>query len=166
MGLFSFIGKALKGVSKVAGFIPGIGGTISKITGGIGGLLDHKRPMSNPRLGNPMAARGKVVSSRLWTATKIRASPVMPGGAIATTRGIMTASSAAPPESFGARFSRTVARRARSADPYGDEVRAQRKYGRKRRAKTRVSKSVKRKGAGRRLKFGSPAWRKKYMKRR
>jgi hypothetical protein len=40
VGLFSFVGKALKAVSKVASFVPGIGNTISKITGTVGNLLD------------------------------------------------------------------------------------------------------------------------------
>jgi hypothetical protein len=152
MGLFSFIGKALKGVSKVAGFIPGIGGTISKITGSVGGLLDHKQPMARPRLSSPMAARGKMVSrGQLFTATDLRASPVMPGGAIATTRGMVTQSGAAPPLMFsGASAAHAkVTKRRRVAAP-----------------KRRKRATVTRRRATRKLKFGSKAWRAKYMKKR
>jgi hypothetical protein len=151
MGLFSFIGKALKGVSKVAGFIPGIGGTISKITGTVGGLLDHKQPMARRTLTNPMAARGKMVSGRLWTATKIRASPVMPGGAVATPRGMMTQGSAAPPMMFSGASSAMakVTKRKRVAAP-----------------KRRTRKTVTRARGTRKLKFGSKAWRARYMRKR
>jgi len=50
MGLFSFVGKVLKGVSKVASFVPGIGSTISKVTGTVGNLADTRRPFAwSPR---------------------------------------------------------------------------------------------------------------------
>jgi hypothetical protein len=152
VGLFSFVGKALKGISKVAGFIPGVGGTISKITGSVGGLLDHKRPMSNPRVSNPMIARGKTWSRSstpgFFGTRTIRMSPVMPGGAISTTRGMVTQSGGAIPLTFGG--SSTAMAPAR----------------RKRRKMARASARRRtRRASGRRLKFGSPAWRKKYMKR-
>lgn len=152
MGLFSFVGKALKGISKVAGFIPGIGGAISKVTGTVGGLLDHKRPMAHPKLAQPMAARGKMISrGGQWTATDMRASPVMPGGAVATPRGMVTQSGGAPPMMFsGASAAHAkVTKRRRVAAP-----------------KRRKRATVKRRRATRKLKFGSKAWRAKYMRKR
>lgn len=38
-GIFGFLGNAIKGIGKVAGFIPGIGSTIEKVTGLVGGGL-------------------------------------------------------------------------------------------------------------------------------
>lgn len=147
MGLFSFVGKALKGISKVAGFIPGVGGTVSKITGTIGGVLDHKKPMSKPMpmVNRPALARGNAVQwGAGWTAQVLRSTPVMPGGAISTPSGIYASNGSAPPAAFGGtraapKKRRTVKRRKARAAP-------------KRRT--------------RRLKFGSAAWRKKYMKKR
>lgn len=147
MGLFSFVGKALKGVAKVAGFIPGIGGTISKIAGTVGGLLEHKSPMSTvsakmrqAQLG-PSILRGKSsFSGGFMTPGVLRSTPIMPGGAVSTPQGIFASSGAAPPATFGSRRG-TTSRRRRSAAPAA----------RKRRKA--------------RLKFGSPAWRKKYMGR-
>lgn len=151
MGFFSFLGKALKGVSKVAGFIPGIGGTISKVTGLAGNLLDHKSPMATTqlkmRMFNPVILRGNdpaAGTGSLMTAQGMRSSPVLPGGAIATSSGPV-AKRASPPRTFGGRSASSKKRRPASAR------RKARKTGPRRTA--------------RKLKFGSKAYRKKYLGR-
>lgn len=156
MGLFSFVGKALKGISKVAGFIPGIGGTISKITGTVGNLLDHKQPMQSAVLklkqsaawGNmgPVVLRGNATQAgagALNTAQGMRSSPVLPGGAVATSSGPVS-KMAAPPRTYSGR-STTKRRKAKAK-------------ARKRPAARRSSR--------RKLKFGSKAYRQKYLKHR
>lgn len=154
MGLFSFIGKALKGVAKVAGVIPGIGGTIKGIAGTVGNILDHKAPMGSVakkaaaviRLG-PSATRGNVTqggyNGGLMTAPVLRSSPVMPGGAVATSSG-MAPRTATPPATFGGSRGTTSKRRKRTTKKA------------KRRTTTRRKT---------RLKFGSKAWRAKYLKK-
>lgn len=157
MGLFSFIGKALKGVAKVAGVIPGIGGTIKGIAGTVGNLLDHKAPMGSTakkavavlRLGT-LGARGNATqggyAGGMPTAPVLRSSPVMPGGAVATRSG-MAPRTASPPRAFGGSSGKSTKRRKPTSS---------------KRSFTKRS-STKRKS---RLKFGSPAWRKKYLKKR
>lgn len=166
MGLFGFIGKAIKGVAKVAvgaaklglgsGLIPG-GGLAGKA---LGVLLGAKRPMGGgmsklPLARSPVLMRGHAPSSRPgvggWERASpqiLRRSPVMPGGAIATPGGMRASSGGAPPTSYAGSSSR-AAPGARRCKP----------------GKRRAVGKGKRKKA-RRLKFGSPAWRKKYMKRR
>jgi hypothetical protein len=150
VGLFSFVGKALKGISKVAGFIPGVGGTISKVAKLGGNLLDRKRPMaSGPVQRNPMIARGNTTQGN-WNgfpASVLRQTPVMPGGAISGPSGIMPSTGAAPPMMFGRSAGKAIKRKRRKPAA----------------ARRRTSS---RKRSSRRLKFGSPAWRKKYMRRR
>lgn len=158
MGLFSFVGKVLKGVSKVAGFIPGVGSTISKVTGTVGNLLDHKSPLSTTSTKLRLAQLGQgagVVYMRgkannlsamnqaaLADAQVLRASPVLPGGAYATASGPMPKSNTPP---------RT----------YGGKRTAKKSYTRKKsRAKARKGGTRKR---TRKLKFGSAAYRKKYL---
>lgn len=163
MGLFSFVGKALKGISKVAGFIPGIGGTVSKITGTVGNLLDHKAPMSTTtaklsaisRYGGGAGAQGVVymrgnapqgAAGALNQPQVLRASPVLPGGAVATASGPMGKASS-PPRTYGGK--RTSSKRRKST------TRTKRKGG-----------TTKRRKGTRKLKFGSAAYRKKYLKHR
>lgn len=159
MGLFSFVGKALKAVSKVASFVPGIGGVVSKVAGVVGNVLDHKQPMNTATVKaqifrskyggrNPMIQRGKsTLTGGLPTASVLRSTPIMPGGAVSTPSGIVASNGAAPPQSFG-----------------GGSATARRKTTKKRKkATTRRRTTTRRKS---RLKFGSKAWRKKYMKRR
>lgn len=163
MGLFSAIGKVLKGVSKVAGIIPGIGGTVKGITGAVGNLLDHKSPMSTTsakltqlsgrstvpvlrgKTGSydAIAARNRAALGLppLSVATLQQQSHVLPGGAIATSSG---ARSAAPTKRGG------TSSRKRSSS-----------YSRKR-SRAKVKRGGKRKGT-RKLKFGSAAYRKKYL---
>lgn len=151
MGLFSFVGKALKAVSKVAGFIPGIGSTISKVTGTVGNLLDHKSPLATTgiklatayKYGTPIL-RGNTTQSAytggLQSAQELRSSPVLPGGAVATPSGPVAKSS-----SPAKHYSRTGTKKRKKATT-------------KRRAGGKKTKTKKRK-----LKFGSAAYRKKYL---
>jgi hypothetical protein len=156
VGLFSFVGKALKGISKVAGFIPGIGGTISKVTGAVGNLLDHKKPLSTTGNKLNMAVlkqgvsimRGNSVQSTPSTygpstsAAVLRMSPVLPGGAVATPSGPAPKTSS-PAKSY--RGSSSTKRR---------------------KAKKKVAKrGATRRTTRRKLKFGSKAYRKKYLGR-
>lgn len=155
MGLFSFVGKVLKGVSKVASFIPGIGGTVSKVTGAVGNLLDHKQPMATAALKSQTIARAGPTSSMgttpwggvniyggkgVTTPAVLRASPVLPGGAVATSSGTAPRMSN-PPATLR---SRSAPKRRKAA------------------AKKRKS-STKRRSTRKRLKFGSAAYRKKYL---
>jgi len=88
----------------IGSFIPGVGGTISKVTGAIGGVLDHKKPLSTTsmkagvtKLLGPAKTRGTIAYQNiananraslglpiLMTAPQLRESPVLPGGAVAT----------------------------------------------------------------------------------
>lgn len=164
MGLFSSIGKALKGISKVAGFIPGVGGTISKVTGLVGGVLDHKKPLSTSALKGSSAARLGIARTRgtvayqntananraalglpvLYTASALRESPVMPGGAVATASGMAAQPNGAPPKAFGRRSAPTRKKRTSGTRSF-----------QKRSAPKRKTK----------LKFGSKAWQAKYNPR-
>jgi hypothetical protein len=149
MGLFSALGKALKGVSKVAGFIPGVGGVVGKVAGVVGNVLDSKRPMSTTGLKTevlmrttggrrPTILRGtSSMTGGGLTAAVLRSTPIMPGGAWSGPTGIVASNgAAAPPKEFGGSSSR-------------------------RRPAKRRAKAKRRRKA--RLKFGSPAWRKKYL---
>lgn len=175
MGLFGFLGKAVKGIGKVVGGglklglgavslaskfglpIPG-GGLVGKLAST---LVAAKRPMSSAKLltntyANPQLLRAKspMVAGRMTarattpyrtassTARLAQLSPVLPGGAIATRSG-PTAASGATPMTYG-----------------GSSSTSPRK---KRRKSSRARSTTKRTGRKRRLKFGSPAWRKKYL---
>lgn len=171
MGLFGFLGKAVKGVAKGIGAVAKIGVSAAKfgLTSGLlpipgggligkvaGGLLQAKQPMSQPKIGvlgiagralpillrgkAPMATpRGQVMPS---TPRLQQMSPVLPGGAIASPTG-PRASSGTPPLTYSGQGSSMRKRKRRST-------------GRKRSTK-------KRRAGKRKLKFGSPAWRKKYL---
>lgn len=169
MGLFGFIGKAVKGIGKVVGGavkvglgaaslaskfglpIPG-GGLVGKLAGT---LLAAKRPMSSPKLLSsttaPTLMRAKSVMSptllrpgtRAVSTTRLQQlSPVLPGGAIATRSGPIAATGA-PPISYSGSSSSSPKK--------------------KRRKSSRSRSTRKRTARKRRLKFGSPAWRKKYL---
>lgn len=169
-GLFGFLGKAVKGIGKVVGGAVKVGLGAAKIAGGLGlipggglvgkvagTLLAAKRPMSSPKMTSvgslpipvlraktsPMGARPLTVLRS--TPRLQQMSPVLPGGAIATRSGPVSVSGI-PPMSFGG-----------SASPAKK---------RKRRKSSRARSSKKRRRGGRRLKFGSPAWRKKYLGKR
>lgn len=167
MGLFGSIGKALggafKGVTKVAGFalksglvpLP-FGGTAGKL---VGALLHSKAPMGHTQLKlsiPPLVARGKTLrpvvkigSSSVPTLTALRKSPILPGGAVATRTGVAPRplSGAAPAGLSAGGGTKRKRRRKGSAST---------------RRKSRSSSGTKRRRS-RRLKFGSPAWRKKYL---
>lgn len=163
MGLFSFVGKAIKGVAKVAtgalkiggalGLIPG-GGVVGKLAGTLlgakaGNTYAQKLALRDPRTmrGNAtQAGRGAFSSIHGYRPSPavLRMSPVMPGGAVATSSG-MVARTASPPATFGGRAGAGPKRR-------------------RKKAATRTRSTTKRRG--RKLKFGSPAWRKKYLKKR
>jgi hypothetical protein len=166
MGLFSFIGKAIKGVAKALPVV----GTVLDVAEGVGSVIGHKSRTPGSVTGAKGAAlaklqqqisRGKAPTAPVYArpggvATAVprqvySQTPVMPGGAVATASGVVPAASASPPQVFsGSRGSRSSSRR------------------RPRRAVTRVRSPAPRKKrrAARKLKFGSPAWRKKYMKKK
>jgi hypothetical protein len=161
--IFKGIGKAVGGIAKIgvgalrSGLIPlPLGG----IAGGILGraLLHSKAPMGQSQLKlqiPPLTVRGKTLrpvvkigSTSYPTLTALRKSPVMPGGAIATRTGVASRplSGAAPAGITGG----------------GTKRRRKRKAGASTRRRSRSSSGRKR-TRSRRLKFGSPAWRKKYL---
>jgi hypothetical protein len=163
VGLFSFLGNAVKKIAGTAlGLVPG--GNIAKgVLGVAGQLLSHKQPMGSAAT-KYQVARGygiptlraqprPVLPGGITTAAARRASPVMPGGSIATSAGIMAPGGGLPPASYGGSKSSSGTRRRK------------RKSSSARRSSRKRSGSKRRSG-GRKLKFGSPAWRKKYMKRR
>ena len=154
MGLFGFIGKALGSVAKVAlGALPG-GSVVKGIAGGALSLLSHKAPMATSSIKYQIAnqrgtgiLRGTVaVVNGISTPVLRRQSPVMPGGAVATSQGIMAPGGGVPPTFYGGRKSTGKRRKHRS--------RSSRSNSRKRSSKRR---------SGRKLKFGSAAYRKKYL---
>lgn len=170
MGLFSFLGKAVKAVAGTAlGFLPG-GGVVKQAAGIVGHLLHAKQPMAStglkhtvataytvptlraqPRL-PPMSVFKKPMSPGYAPPPAIlRASPVMPGGSIATSAGIMAPGGGVPPATFGGKSSGGRKRKRRSSSA---------------RKSSRARSGKKRRSGGRKLKFGSPAWRKKYMRKR
>jgi hypothetical protein len=166
VGLFSFLGKAVKGVAHLVGGVAKIaaplalGGPLGGLAGGaLGHLLHSKSPMSGTPMKINVAGQRSIPILRghverpvgLSSARVLRASPVMPGGGVATAQGIMAPGGGLPPATYGGRSGGGGKRKRRSA--------ASRASSRKRSGKKRTS-------GGRKLKFGSPAWRKKYMRKR
>lgn len=167
LGLFGFIGKAVKGIGKVVGGAAKIAGGLGLIPGGgligrlAGTLLAAKAPMSSPKtIGQSIPVlRGKSpilrIAGQVLTRTAQagrpvvstprlqQMSPVLPGGAIATRSGPVASSGATPPMSYSGSVSPTRRRKKRST--------------------SRARSGKKRRRGGKRLKFGSPAWRKKYL---
>lgn len=170
MGFFSFIGKAIGGIAKTAlGIVPG-GSVVKGVLGVAANLLHAKQPMSTPGIkygvasgyGTPtLRAQPRVPQISIYKKPNsigyspppsiLRASPVMPGGAIATSQGIMAPGGGLPPATYGGRKSSTGKRKRRSSSS---------------RRSSRARSGRKRSTARRKLKFGSPAWRKKYMRKR
>lgn len=182
MGLFSFVGKAVKGIAHVVGGVAkvglkaaSLGGALGILPGGgllgrLGSILAHKQPMSGTplkvaqigRLGVSLmrgaqppprsitphitAYRGKV------PAAVLRASPVMPGGAVAHPRGIAPKTHS-PPATYGGVVSAAAGggRKRKRRRSSSSTTHRRRKRGTSHRRR------------GRKLKFGSPAWRKKYL---
>jgi hypothetical protein len=162
MGLFSFIGKAAKAIGGL------VGGPVGGVLRAGGGLLDHKAATAHTAVkyraigAMGTGARGKTQAPQwnpqvrgVGTSTQAMPAPrqvfsdtpVMPGGAIATSSGVVPLASGVPPRSFGSSGRAASGRR-------------------KKRSKTRSASSPKRKSGGRKLKFGSPAWRAKYMRKK
>jgi hypothetical protein len=178
MGLFSFIGKAL---GTVAHAIPGVG-QVYDVASTVGHLLSHKSGSGGSTTGGKIAILGKlptavsrgnpttVLANRVLqqrgNATQSQVSrapapiprqvysetPTMPGGGIATRAGVMPPTSGTPPVSYGGSGGRVVRRKRRASG--GSSSRSGRK------------RSTAKRASGRKLKFGSPAWRKKYMHKR
>jgi hypothetical protein len=168
MGFFSFIGKAVKGIAKVVGGVAkvaaplALGGPLGGVAGGIlGNLLHSKSPMSATPLKIRVAGGQSIPILRAKTpnpvihssAAVLRQSPTMPGGSFASPAGIMAPGGGLPPATYGGRKATG-----------GGKKRKRRSSSSARSSRARSGK--KRKSGGRKLKFGSPAWRKKYMKRR
>jgi hypothetical protein len=166
VGLFGSIGKLFGGVVKTAlkvapSVIPG-GSVVKSLAGTALGLLHHKTPMSSTPIKIQMAGRAPIPilrgQSPMYRSTTtspavLRASPVMPGGGIATSQGIMAPGGGLPPASYGGKRTASGGRKRKRRS--ASSSRSSRARGGSKRRKT-----------GRKLKFGSPAWRKKYMKRR
>lgn len=169
MGLFSFIGKAVKAVAGTAlGLIPG-GGIVKTGLGLVGSLLQSKQPMAQTATKQSVATAYSIPTLRAQPRVPqiavykkpmapgyslppavLRASPVMPGGAVATSQGIMASGGGLPPATYGGRSGAKKKKKRSSSS----------------RRSSRARSSSKRKTGGRKLKFGSPAWRKKYMKKK
>lgn len=170
MGLFGSIFKGIKhavgGALKVgsfalkSGLVPlPFGGTAGKL---VGSLLHAKAPMGHSALKlrlPPLMLRAKSASMhpivagthRLPTATQLRRSPVMPGGAVATRSGTSNKPDVAPLSLGGGTSSRVGVRKKRRRSGSTSTARKSRSsYGRKHSRR-------------RKLKFGSAAWRKKYL---
>jgi hypothetical protein len=164
MGLFSFIGKAAK---AIGGLVGGPVGGVLKLGGG---LLAHKGGQTAHAkysiLANQQQAvsRGKGVPlpiqvfrrsvSPLMGSASVPVprqvyseTPTMPGGGVATSSGIVPQAQASPPQSFGGSGRSASGKRSRSST--------------RRRPTSRPKKKT-----GRKLKFGSPAWRAKYLKKK
>lgn len=167
MGLFGSIGKLFGGVAKVAlkvapSLIPG-GSVVKNLAGTALNLLHHKSPMASTPMKINMAGRmpipilrgqnPMIQTARQSSPAVLRASPVMPGGGIATSQGIMAPGGGLPPATYGGRKG-------------GSGSRKRKHRSRSSSSSSRKRSTGKRKSGGRKLKFGSPAWRKKYMKRR
>jgi hypothetical protein len=166
VGLFGSIGRALggavKGIAKIgvgalkSGLVPlPFGGVAGRL---VGGLLHAKAPLGHSNLKlqirSPLILRGKSATPRVTvqgvtrpTITALRRSPVMPGGSIATRTGV------APRPLGGASPTGIIG---------GGTKRRRKKTGASTRRRSRSSSGTKRRRS-RRLKFGSPAWRKKYL---
>lgn len=167
MGFFSFLGKAAKGIAHVVGGVAkvaaplALGGPLGGAAGSIlGHLLHSKSPMSASPLKINVAGRASVPILRAKapaaptfhsSVRALQASPVMPGGGVATSAGIMAPGGGLPPAHYGGRSGGGGKRKRRSSAS---------------RASSRKRNGKKRGGGGRKLKFGSPAWRKKYMRKR
>lgn len=170
MGFFGFIGKAISGVAKVVGSVAKVaaplalggplGAVAGKLAGGLlGSVLHSKSPMSSTPLKiNVLGSGGgfsvpilRAKPTTTYSTPRIAAaSPVMPGGAIATPQGIMAPGGGLPPATYGARRTAKSKKKRRSSSS--------------RRTSRARSSSKRRRGSGKRkLKFGSAAYRRKYL---
>lgn len=145
--------KVVGGVVKVGlSVIPGVGG----VAGGLAGkLLNAKKLAGASAIIDKAKTGGKIFNIAKGqfrsTAQVLRASPVMPGGSVATPYGPQSAPEGAfPPGYYGGGLSGFVKPKRRKP---------------RKKAKPALRKRVttRRKSTGRKLKFGSQAWRKKYL---
>lgn len=149
--------KIVGSVAKVGlSVIPGVGGAAAGIAGK---LLNAKKLAGAANIIDKAKTGSKILglAKREFrsTAEVLRASPVMPGGGVATPYGVEPAAYGAyPPGYYGggmSGFTRPKRRKPRKAAT-------------KRRSSTsKRTSSKKRRSSGRKLVFGSPAWRKKYL---
>jgi hypothetical protein len=172
VGLFSFVGKALGSVAKI-GFNIATGNIGGAITQGLGLLHSTKAPMSGVPLKlrvlqqyGAQIARGNATQAMpggaamvngitgarrpIMTAKTIRLSPVLPGGSIATRAGPVAMKGGVPPASYGG----------------GSRSGPRKKHRSRSSRRSSSGRSGRKRSGGRKLKFGSPAWRKKYVKKR
>jgi hypothetical protein len=167
VGFFSFIGKAVKSVAHVVGSVAkvaaplALGGPLGAVAGKLGSsllgsVLHSKSPMSGTPLkinilGSNRSIpilRAKPGGMPVSTPRIASASPVMPGGSIATPQGIMAPGGGVPPSTYGGSRSSGGKRRRRSTSS---------------RRSSHARSSKKRRSGKRKLKFGSAAYRKKYL---
>lgn len=158
MGFFSFIGKVIGGAAKVAANLA-TGNPLGAIKAGIGtigSLASHKATSPTTATKINVLGRFSVPIARgnqtqgmgvtpLMTPVLRRLSPVLPGGSIATPSGPVPSSASAPPLTYAGQGRGT---------------------GKRRRASTSRRHTSRKRSSGRRksrLKFGSPAFRKKYL---
>jgi hypothetical protein len=164
VGFFSFLGKAVKSVAHVVGSVAkvaaplALGGPLGGVAGGLlGKVLHSKSPMSSTPLkinilGSSRSIpilRAKPGGAPMSGPRIAAASPVMPGGSIATAQGIMAPGGGVPPATYGGRASGSTHKRKRRSSSS--------------RRSSRARSSQKRKKGSRKLKFGSAAYRKKYL---
>jgi hypothetical protein len=149
-------------VAKVAAPLA-LGGPLGAVAGKLGGsllgsVLHSKSPMSSTPLKINILGtnrsipilRAKNGTAAVSTPRIAAASPVMPGGSVATPLGIMAPGGGVPPASYGGRATGKSKRKRRSSSS--------------RRSSRARSSSKRRRGSGKRkLKFGSAAYRKKYL---
>jgi hypothetical protein len=151
--------KRFKGVVGGLGglalnLIPGLGtaasGLVLAKVGGLAGKLGAADKLAQlPKGVNALRKVGKVASAFQSTAQVLHASPVMPGGAISTPGG-MAMPMVNPPAFYG-------------GSGVTGYKRKRRKTTKKRASSVKGRRTTKKRtSSGRKLKFGSPAWRKKY----
>lgn len=167
--IFKGIGKAVGGIAKIgsfalkSGLVPlPFGGTAGRL---VGGLLASKAPGGHSQLKlqiPPLVLRGKSVSmkpitlaggARMPTATQLRRSPVMPGGAVATKSGTVNRPATAPLSLGGSS----------GGLKSGGRKRKRRRIGGTSTRRSYRKSSGRKRTRRRKLKFGSAAWRKKYL---
>jgi hypothetical protein len=171
VGFFGFLKKAAGAVFSVAKTVAplALGGPLGAVAGKFGGsllgsVLHSKSPMSTgPLKLNILGTnrsipvlRGKTnpylgrTDSATSTPRIAAASPVMPGGSFATPQGIMAPGGGLPPATYGGSRTSGPKRKRRSSSS---------------RRSSRARSSARRRGGrkGRKLKFGSAAYRKKYL---
>jgi len=137
MSFFKSIGKAFKSVAKIALPVLKLG---SSLIPGVGGVASA---LLNSKLGRLGQKGAKTVHQVQSTMQLMKASPVLPGGAIATPLGAVVSTGSPPLRYAGS----------------GGGAGRKRKHTTKRKRTRRAGK----KRHARKLKFGSAAYRRKYL---